>query len=75
MTTRTRIRRDVEAAVEAILDRQVQGTTHAQTSDYVTRLRAVAEALTAEAVEITKLAEQEERALPPPRVRRSSRPA
>lgn len=52
MTTRNRIRRDVEAAVEAILDRQVQGSTHAQTSDYIARLRA-AEALTAEATEIT----------------------
>ncbi|MCT4684422.1 MAG: hypothetical protein N4A39_11905 [Roseicyclus sp.] len=70
MATELRIRRDVEAAIGAILDRQVQGTTHAQTLDYVARLRTVVEALRAEAAEIEALADAEERDLPPPRVKR-----
>ena len=54
-----RIRKRVEKAVEAILDDQAQGNTVAQTRDYISRLRTVADALRQEAQDIEALVREE----------------
>lgn len=58
-TTEVRINRQVEKAVENILDDHVQGDTNAQTREYVKRLDLVIAALRREAEEIEALAREE----------------
>lgn len=58
-----RIRLEIERAVEAVLDRNVQGTTHTQCRDYIARLRTAALVLEQEAADIKALADEEETAL------------
>lgn len=65
-----RIRSDIERAVEQVLDRHVQGTTFAQSREYIAQLRTTSAALEHEAADIAKLADHEEALLTPP-VRRS----
>ena len=58
-TTDIRINRQVEKAVEQILDLHVQGDTNAQAREYVKRLDLVVAALRREAEEIEALAREE----------------
>lgn len=56
----TRIARQVEVAIEQILDCHVKGTTAAQTDAYLTSLRLIANALEQEAHAVLQLADEEE---------------
>ena len=58
ITTEIKISRQVEQAVEQILDRHVQGDTNAQAREYVRRLDLVVAALRREAEAIEALARQ-----------------
>ncbi|MBO6776387.1 MAG: hypothetical protein JJ897_12990 [Marinibacterium sp.] len=55
-----RIARQVEVAIEQILDCHVKGTTAAQTDAYLTSLRLIAGALEREAHAVLQLADEEE---------------
>jgi len=57
----TRIARQVEVAIEQILDCHVKGTTAAQTDAYLTSLRLIAGALEQEAHAVRQLANEEAR--------------
>ena len=59
-TREVRINRQVERAVEKILDRNAQGNTEAQTAAYLTSLRLIANALEQEAHAVRQLADEEE---------------
>lgn len=58
-TREARIARQVEVAVEQILDRHVKGTTADQTDAYLTSLRLIAGALEREAHAVRQLADEE----------------
>ena len=60
-TREVRINRQVEKAVEKILDRHAQGNTEAQTAAYLTSLRLIANALEQEAHAVRQLADEEAR--------------
>ena len=59
LTREARIARQVEGAVEKILDRYVQGTTEAQTEAYLSSLRLIAGALEREAEAVRQLVDEE----------------
>ena len=59
LTREARIARQVEGAVEKILDRYVQGTTEAQTEAYLSSLRLIAGALEREARAVWQLVDEE----------------
>ena len=58
-TREVRINRQVERAVEKILDRHAKGNTEAQTAAYLTSLRLIANALEQEAHAVRQLADEE----------------
>jgi len=60
-TREVRINRQVEKAVEKILDKHAQGNTEVQTAVYLTSLRLIANALEQEAHAVRQLADEEER--------------
>ena len=60
ITTEIKISRQVEQAVETILDAHAQGNTDAQAREYVKRLDLVAAALRREAEDIEALAREEQ---------------
>ena len=57
-TREVRINRQVERAVEQILDRNAQGNTETQTAAYLTSLRLIANALEQEAHAVRQLADE-----------------
>ncbi|WP_354689867.1 hypothetical protein [Lentibacter algarum] len=58
-TTEARVRREVERAVETVLDRWATGNTAAETAAYVEKLRLTAAHLRTEALAIEELADEE----------------
>lgn len=60
-TREVRINRQVERAVEKILDKHAQGNTETQTAAYLTSLRLIANALEQEAHAVRQLADEEAR--------------
>ncbi|NHQ74194.1 hypothetical protein HAT86_06910 [Roseovarius gahaiensis] len=60
ITTEIKISRQVEQAIETILDAHAQGNNDAQAREYVKRLDLVAAALRREAEDIEALAREEQ---------------
>ncbi|UYP69155.1 hypothetical protein OIU14_05335 [Thalassobacter stenotrophicus] len=60
-STDTRVRREVERAVEGVLDRWATGNVAKDVESYITKLRLTAAHLRSEAQAIDELADQEAR--------------